>query len=78
MTLGTLATGGGVGAATVSPLLAAPVAASALYTKPGQKVLNAVAFGNRSGAVTKTGTTLKALSRYAPQAVTPLLVGGQE
>lgn len=75
-TLGGIGAAGGGAGSLVNPALAAPAALSTLYTAPGQKALNAVAFGNRSAPVAWSAKQLENLSRYAP-VVTPALVAAQ-
>lgn len=77
--LGMLGAAGSAGAgAAINPALALPAVGSMLYTRPGQRALNAVAFGSRPAAVSAAAVPLNQLSRYAPQVVTPLLVAPQD
>lgn len=73
MTLGALMTGGGAGAATLSPWLAAPAAGSLLYTKAGQDAINKLVFAPRGKALKGAGTALRGAGRVAPAMIPALL-----
>lgn len=57
-----------------SPLIAAGAAGIVPYTQTGMRALNSIAFAPRRDFVSKTGTAISNLSRYAPQVVAPLAV----
>lgn len=78
-----LGAGAGGGAAYIDPrehpfLAASLGTAAAVSTRPGQVALNRLAFGARPGAVSALAVPLNRLSRYAPQAIAPLLVTPQQ
>ena len=83
-TAGRLLTAGALGGSAYvdpreHPFLSGTLATvGGLSTRQGQVALNRLAFGARPAAVSALSVPLNRLSRYAPQAVTPLLVSPQE